>query len=99
MDIFELIAKMTVEETKEFCELCEKIEKKVIKREKLNTIIERHIIDGASKLIKKTYIPEMLTIKEKPESLEKWFKKELKAKKILKYQKDECSFNWIVWYI
>ena len=28
-----------------------------------------------------------------------WFKRGLKAKKILKYKLDECSFKWIVWYI
>ena len=35
MDIFEMIAKMTIEETKEFCKCYSKIEKKVIKREEL----------------------------------------------------------------
>jgi len=62
--------------------------------------IERHIIDGKSVKVKKKYISEILAIKENPDNeFEKWFKKKLKAKKILKYEKDEYSFRWIVWYV
>ena len=59
--------------------------------------IERHIINGKSTNIKKAYVSELSVIHA--DDLEAWFRKELRAKKILKYQKDKYSFNWIVWYI
>lgn len=31
--------------------------------------------------------------------LKELFKRELKAKKILKYKRDEQRFGWVVWYI
>lgn len=57
---------------------------------------ERHIINGEPVLVKKVYVVE--TFKQ-ANDVEKWLKKGLGAKKILKYEKDECSFRWVVWYI
>jgi len=60
--------------------------------------IERHIIDGKPILVKKVYVRETLA-KTVPDDVEKWLKKGLGAKKILKYERDECSFRWVVWYV
>ena len=67
---------------------------------KSKRFIERHIINPGEKpvIVKKVYVKETL-IEDQPANLEEWFKKGLGAKKILKYEKDECSFRWVVWYI
>ena len=63
----------------------------------IKVITERHTFENMVRYVKKVYIPELSIIGKG--DLKDYFKKGLKAKKILKYQKDECSFRWVVWYI
>lgn len=67
----------------------------------VETIVEKHIIKGKSVRVKKAYILEsmMQPTDDKSPEMKRWLKLGLKAKKILKYQKDECNFRWVVWYI
>ena len=63
------------------------------------TIVERHIMDGKIITIKKAYILEVSSQPTEPAKIKRWLKVGLKAKKILRYEKDEGSFTSIVWYI
>lgn len=67
--------------------------------DKIKIIIERHIIGKKIKFIKKVYVLESPFVESKIDNLEEYFRKGLNAKKILKYERDECSFRWVVWYI
>lgn len=67
--------------------------------DKLEIIKERHLIGDKIKIIKKVYILEELMQRGSQEELKLYFKEGLHAKKILKFQRDECSFRWVVWYI
>ena len=66
--------------------------------DKSKILIEKHIIKGKTVNVKKVYVKETL-LKGQSANLEEWLKKGLGAKKILKYEKDECSFRWVVWYV
>lgn len=59
-------------------------------------VYEEYTLKGKPITIKRVYVKgAALEIRD----LKSWFKKGLKAKKILKYKHDEFSFRWVVWYI
>lgn len=57
---------------------------------------ESYTLKGKPIKIKRVYVHEAAP---RARDMNSWFKKGLKAKKILKYKLDEYSFRWIVWYI
>ncbi|MCK4244164.1 MAG: hypothetical protein KAX20_00910, partial [Candidatus Omnitrophica bacterium] len=59
-------------------------------------IYEEYTLKGKPIKIKKIYVNET---SPRVRDVKLWLKKGLKAKKILKYIHDECTFRWIVWYI
>jgi len=68
----------------------------------LKITIERHELNelgGKITKVKKVYIVETFKEPREPSALNEYFKAGLKAKKILKYLRDECSFRWVVWYL